>query len=319
MQELNRKAQLRYGLIGGAVLALVLIAIGVIYVLPLGKATYAADMSETGSIKAGDDVRIAGVPVGKVTALKLQSDRVTMTFTVERDIFIGDATTLDIKMLTAAGGHFVAVSPAGTNPLGSKPIPTDHVKLPYSLGRAFQDASKPIAEVDGNTLRKNFATLEASLAGNPDGLRQIGNAMDSFVDLLDRQNKDVSAALAVADEYLRTVDGAKSLIGELITKLNTLETSMGDKRDEIRESLALVARLLSRIAAIEPSWHTRLEPLVQKLADAIPQLQRAAQRLDGVIASVHEVGRKVQQMTSPGGVVLDQSSGLCIPLPGKVC
>lgn len=319
MQELNPKSQLRLGLIGAAVLGLVLIATGVIYILPLGKATYTAEMSETGSIKAGDDVRIAGVPVGKVTALSLQSDRVAMTFTVEGDIFMGDATTLDIRMLTAAGGHYVAVSPAGTNPLGSKPIPSDHVKLPYSLGRAFQDASKPIAEVDGSTLRKNFATLEASLSGNPDSLRQIGNAMDSFVDLLDRQSKDVSAALAVADEYLRTVDGAKSLLGELITKLNTLETSMGDKRDEIRESLALVARLLSRIAAIEPSWQTRLQPLVQKLADAIPQLQSAAQRLDGAVTNVHDIGRKVLQMTSPDGVVPDQSSGLCIPLPGKVC
>ena len=172
----SKRRELRMGIIGAALVAALLAAAGLFYVLPLGKSTYIAHMSEAGAIKAGDNVRIAGIPVGEVKSVELDSDDVTMKFTVDDDVFIGDATTLDIKMLTAAGGHYLAVTPVGTKPLGSTPIPADHVHLPYSLMRAFQDAATPIAQVDGNTFRKNLASLEASLTTSPDGLREIGRA-----------------------------------------------------------------------------------------------------------------------------------------------
>ncbi|NMN94280.1 MlaD family protein [Antrihabitans stalactiti] len=322
----TKRRELRMGIVGAALVAALLAAAGLFYVLPLGKSTYIAHMSEAGAIKAGDNVRIAGIPVGEVKSVELDSDTVTMKFTVDDDVFIGDATTLDIKMLTAAGGHYLAVTPSGTKPLGSKPIPADHVHLPYSLMRAFQDAATPIAEVDGNTFRQNLASLEASLTTSPDGLREIGRAMDSFVDVLDRQNKDISDTLALADEYLTMVNSTKSLVGDLIRKISSLETTMEDKREEIRSSLALIARLLSRIAALEPSYQQTLRPLVEKFGEAIPELQRLGERLDGVLANVAGIGRSLQAMITPQGVVaVDQSAAtvelpqLCIPLPGRAC
>lgn len=323
--ELARR-ELQWGMVGAIVVVLALVVSGVIYIVPLGKATYTAELPEAGSIKAGDDVRLAGIPVGTVKSLELQADSVEMTFTVDSDVFLGDQTTLDIRMLTIVGGHYVAVTPAGTSALGKRSIPADHVRLPYSLAQVFQDAAAPIADVDGDTLRENFAAMQKSIATSPDGIRRAGNAIESLVDILDRQNEDVSRMLALLDEYLTAVNSSKSVLGDMIRRINLMETIAIDKRSEINESITIIAEVLSRIAALEPTWQTTLKPMAHKLAEAIPELDRLEQKLGGVVAAVQHILSQVQNLVAPqGDVVIDHSSAtiavpaMCIPVPGRAC
>lgn len=318
--------ELRFGFFGAAALTAILVATGVIYVLPIGKATYTAELSEARSVDVGDEVRVAGIHVGSVKSLQLLPDRVRMTFTVNDDVGLGDRTTLEVRMLTVVGGHYIAAFPAGDKPLGAQVIPPDRVRLPYSLIRTLQDAAAPIAEVDGDTLRKNFAALQDSLTDSPDALRRMGNAAESLVALLNRQHSDISHALTVMDEYLTTIETNKSLLGTFVRKLGDLETRGLAKKAEIAEALLVTSQLLSRIAAVEPSWHDVLEPLADKIAEAVPQLEDLGKRIDQALTALADLRtRLVAAVTPENGLTVDQSAltvtapQMCIPLPGKGC
>ncbi|MBY8863419.1 MlaD family protein [Nocardia sp. CA2R105] len=318
---------LRLGILGVVVIVIALVATGVIYVLPLGKTTYQARLPEAGAVRVGDDVRVAGVPVGKVTELTLLPDHVDMAFTVAGKVFVGDQSSLDIRMLTFVGGHYVALTLAGTHPLGAGTIPADHVRLPYSLMQAFQDAAQPVHDVDGDTLRKNFSALESALTKTPDGLREMGTAIDSLMDIMVRQNNDISRTLALVDEYLTAITNAKSVFGRLIHSVDLVETLLIDKRAEIQLAIDHTGVLFSRIAAIAPSWHSTLQPMAERLAQAVPPLEQVLDRLGTVIDRVHTLGEQLRTHAAAGnsGPTIDQSAGtiqgagLCIPVPGRSC
>lgn len=315
--------ELRYGLYGAVALALLLVATAAFYLLPIGKSTYTADLAEARSVRAGDEIRVAGITVGSVKSLELLPDRVRMTFTVNDSVTLGDRTTLEVRMLTVVGGHYIAAFPAGDQPLRDRTIPVDRVRLPYSLIRTLQDASTPIQQVDGDTVRKNFDALQDSLSGNPDALRRMGDAMQGLVTLVNRQNTDVSRALTVMDEYLTAVNGNRSLLGTFIRKIGSLETDGLAKKTEIAESLSITAALLNRIAGIEPAWHTELEPLADQLEQAVPQLEDLGRRFDQALNSLGEIKARLQAAAGPG-VTVDQSditvsAPVCIPLPGREC
>ncbi|MFD0364243.1 MlaD family protein [Nocardia sp. GCM10030253] len=321
----NRR-ELRLGLIGAVLVVIALAATAVIYVLPLEKTTYTAYLPEAQSIRVGNQIRVAGISVGSVTALELQPDRVRMKFTVNRDVFVGDTTTLEIRMLTVVGGHYVAMIPAGKASLGSKSIPPDRVKLPYSLVRTLQDSAKPVAEVNGGTLRENLAALQTSLDRSPDGLRRMGAAMQSFVTILNKQNAEVSRSLTVTDEFLSIINGNRSLIGQFVRKIGLLEVQGLNKRAEIAEALRIAAELLSRIAALEPSWREQLQPMVDKLMDTLPALRELVGKLDGAIGTLRGARDRLQTAVTPqDGIVVDHSADtisaptVCIPVPGKGC
>ncbi len=319
------RRELRWGL-GGALAVVTLLAAGtVLYVAPVGRAEYTAELTESGAIRPGDDVRIAGIPVGSVTSLVLRDDRVRMTFTVDDAVRLGDKTTLAVRMLTVAGGHYLAVSPAGTEPLGSTPIPADRVRLPYSLGQAFQDAARPIAQVDGDTVRKNFAALQQSLDRSPDGLRQLGTSIDAVVDILDRQNQDVSQALSIAGEYLTSINATSQLYGRLNAELSLVETLLLDKKSEIAVSIQLLDNVFSRIAALEPAYANTLKPMAAELARALPELRSLGDRFDGLIGSLRDTIARLGELSGPDGLAIDHSTaavrtgGVCVPVPGRTC
>ncbi|WP_327095817.1 MlaD family protein [Nocardia vinacea] len=321
------RKEVRLGIIGAVLVVIVMGAAAALYVIPFGKTTYTAELSEAQSVKSGDDIRLAGISVGTVKSLELKPDKVVMRFTVDSDVFVGDQTSLEVRMLTVVGGHYVALFPAGTEPLGDKPIPADRVLLPYSLIQTFQDATAPIGKVDGDTLRRNLAALDKSVEGAPDTLRTTLDTVGSYIDAIDRQRTQVSNAIAVADEYVTMYDGAKSDLRRLMENANLLETVLLDKRAELRESIALLNSVVQRVAALAPSWDATLKPKAQQLADALPRLEQMGGQLEPIISSAHDLSRKLQGLVIPeGGIVVDQSgettqpaAAVCVPLPGKAC
>ncbi|MEV6066681.1 MlaD family protein [Nocardia sp. NPDC052001] len=325
-EQATRRRELRYGVIATVVVLIAGGVAGATYVMPLGKHTFTAELDEAQSVKPGDDVRLAGIPVGTVKSLDLRPDRVLMNFTVDTDVFVGNETTLDIRMLTLAGGHYVALFPAGSRPLGSGHIPADRVRLPYNLIRAFQDATEPVSKLDGDAWRKNFAALQQSITANPDALRQMLGGVESLVDILNKQNADVSSALAVADEYIGAITTAKSVLGQFIRTTNLLETTLTNYRVEVRETVKTLVRIVDRIAALQPAWQSSLQPVLTQLLAAVPELERLGGTLGSLIDSVQDLGKRLGQLVLPdGGISVDQSAAvvtapqLCIPVAGKAC
>lgn len=326
------RKQLRLGIIGLCGVLVLAVAVGALYVVPLGKKTYTAELSEAQSVKTGDDIRLAGVPVGEVESLDLQPDRVLMRFTVDRDVFVGDQSSLDIRMLTLVGGHYVALFPAGDEPLGDTPIPADRVRLPYSLMDTFQDATAPLRDTDGDTLRRNLAALDTSIDAAPESLRSVLDTVGSYLDAIERQRDQVSNAIATADEYVTMYDGAKTDLGRLMDNVNLMETVLLDKRAELRQALSLLSSVVQRVTALAPSWEQTLQPKVQQLADALPRLQEYGDQLEPMIAAAQSLSTKLRDLTGPAGGVhvdrsgttvtapgLDPGALVCVPLPGKVC
>ncbi|MEV0337277.1 MlaD family protein [Nocardia sp. NPDC050717] len=320
LDEASKRArELRMGIIGLGLVVLFIIGAGIVYVVPLGKHTYTAELSEAQSVREGDDVRLAGISVGSVTSLELKPDKVLMEFTVDREVFVGDQTSLDIRMLTVVGGHYVALYPAGSRPLGDEAIPADRIRLPYSLIETFQDATAPLAAVDGDTVRENLAAANSAIAASPEALRSTLDTVGKYVDMLDRQRSQVSTSIAILDEYISMYDGAKSDLGRLMDNVNLLEDVLLSKKAELAEAVRLLVSVVNRLAGLAPSWDSTLKPKAQELADALPRLRELEGRFEPLLATVSSLQTKLSELATPeAGIVVDQSA-VCVPLPGKAC
>src|SRR5688500_15050143 len=68
-----------------------------------GGDTYHAAFAESGGLKSGDEVRIAGVRVGKVETVELAGDHVKATFRVKTPSQFGTETAAAIKVKTLLG------------------------------------------------------------------------------------------------------------------------------------------------------------------------------------------------------------------------
>lgn len=320
-----RRIQRILGMVGVCALVAVLAISAALFLIPFGKRTYNAVLTEAGSVTVGADVRIAGISVGKVTALELGRNEVRMKFAVKNDVHLGESTRLQIRLLTAIGGHYVAVLPSGSKDLGSFQIPADRVQLPYSLIQAMQDSHRPVSQVQGDALRRSLADLTSALKKSPGDVDSLATGMAAMTDTLDRQSRAVGEALAVAEEYLRTVTESRSSIGAMISKVGMMEDQLLGRRGELTEALRVTSEVLWRIAAVEPAYREYEGPIIKKLAALATVLRDLETRVGAMASSLDDAGKRLAALAGPGGPVIDQSKSVaqvlstCVPLPGKAC
>src|SRR4051794_14264444 len=101
--------------VGAAFLAVLLLLVYLAFnvkSLPFigGGSTYSAAFSEVAGLHKGDRVRIAGIDVGQVTAIKLDGQHVKVSFTV-KGAHLGRDVHADIEIFTLLGNKYLALEP----------------------------------------------------------------------------------------------------------------------------------------------------------------------------------------------------------------
>ena len=110
------------GAVSLAVIAALILAAFRAQDLPLigGGDVYYAAFSESGGHKANDEVRIAGVRVGKVEEVTLDGDHVRVAFRVDSGNQFGTETAAAIKIKTLLGSMYLALQPAGSGQMAEE-------------------------------------------------------------------------------------------------------------------------------------------------------------------------------------------------------
>jgi phospholipid/cholesterol/gamma-HCH transport system substrate-binding protein len=121
-----------WGVVAITLTMIVILVVSWIYIAPPHRQLVTFYTDDAVSVRGGDSVRVAGVDVGKVKNVSLEPQQVRVQLSLKDDVFIGDQTQVEVRMLTVVGGYFVTLVPLGEHPLGRNPIPTDRVTMPYS-------------------------------------------------------------------------------------------------------------------------------------------------------------------------------------------
>ena len=151
MKPFRERNPVIIGFIGFAVIAMLLVAAFRADRLPIIGAgdTYHAEFSEIGGLKSGNEVRVAGVPVGKVRDIELDGNKVKVTFKVDKGTRLGRETAAEIRIRTLLGAQFLALQPSGSGRLEKGgTIPESRTTPPYDVVQAFSDLSTTTEALD---------------------------------------------------------------------------------------------------------------------------------------------------------------------------
>ena len=92
-----------------AVAAALLISAG--FALPADGTSYRAEFTDATGLEPGDDVRIAGVRVGEVAAVRVVRDRVAeVTFRVAADVRLATSTRARLRYRSVLGERYLALT-----------------------------------------------------------------------------------------------------------------------------------------------------------------------------------------------------------------
>jgi phospholipid/cholesterol/gamma-HCH transport system substrate-binding protein len=281
-----------------------------------GGTTYSAAFTEAAGLKPGEEVRIAGVKVGKVESVGLERDHVKVKFTSGRPF--GTGTRAQIKIKTLLGSHYLALDPKGPGRQSPhREIPVSRTTAPYDVVPALQDASAQLGKIDTRQLAQSFDTLSqtmqgssANVRGTLAGLQKVSRAVASRDDELNsllQHTSNVTKLLADRSGDLATLvnDG-----GLLLQEINT-------RRQAISQLLAGTVSLSQQISGTIQENQATLGPTLKNLHRTIDILNRNQQNLDKSFKAMAPFTGEVADFTGSGRF-FDVYLQNLVPLPASV-
>lgn len=292
-------------------------------------AKYTAYFANAAGVEVGNDTQIYGFTVGKVTDVDLDTSirAARVTFTVDRDIPLGDQTLVAIKTDTVLGQRALAVTPRGTGRTES--VPLGRTTTPYTLSNALQDLGHTAGEVDTDGLVTALDTLTGAmkdatpqLRGALDGITELSrtvNQRDERLESLLLHANSVSSVVATRAEQMNQliIDGTQ-LFRELDARrqaISTLITGIGDVSREITGFVTDNRRefgpALQRLNLVLDNLNERRE----HISEAIAHLPAYATALGEVVGSGPGFGVNVYGVPPPSAAAMLLDSYF---QPGKV-
>lgn len=250
-----------------------------------------AVFDRTGGLERGADVRVAGIAVGAVTAIRpdFRRGNIVVSFDVDRNVRLGPDTTAAIAAATLLGGYYLRLDGPVRAPYlddlatgdPRRRIPLERTEAPVSLNQVIEDASKTASAIDFGaanrvieklagaakrnatdlpTLIDNFATVSAAIAARDHELRQLAN--NAAV---------VTQALAARDtELAGLVEASHTLLAQLVQRRDDLATLLGSSASAVEQMNALLGE---RRGALDATLNN-LSQLTSQLADVLPAMNR---------------------------------------------
>jgi phospholipid/cholesterol/gamma-HCH transport system substrate-binding protein len=255
----------------GAVGLLVLALLGLVAynadALPVigGGTSYSADFTEAAGLRAGNEVRVAGVKVGKVTGVSLDGAKVKVTFKV-RHTWIGDASTAAIGIKTLLGEKYLAVDPLGSRKQDPhQRIPKSRTTSPYDVTQAFDGLGKTLGAIDTQQLATSFQTISDTFKDTPGSVHSAATGLSALSQTISGRDAQLAQLLTGSKQLTQTLSDQNGHFQTLISDGNLLLGEIEKRRTAIHSLLTGTQDLSTQLSGLVADNNQQLGPTLDAL------------------------------------------------------
>ena len=244
---------------------------------------YTAVISDVFGLREGDDVRMAGVRVGRVEKIELQGDAAKVSFVVQSDQQLLGTTVASVTYQNIVGQRYLGLSLGNTGepeplPPGSE-IPLERTDPSFDVG-ALLNGYEPLFSVlnptDADNLTKGvIESLQGDRASVVTLVDETARLTDSFAG----QDQQLGAVITDLNVVVDNVAQHNDSLDEVITQTQGVVSTFDARRPELVDSMGSITSVVRQLSTIADEVYPSLNELVvrepgfaQHLVSIEPQL-----------------------------------------------
>jgi phospholipid/cholesterol/gamma-HCH transport system substrate-binding protein len=303
--------------------------------------TLTADFPRTVSLYEGSDVRVLGVPIGKVDSVTPSGTQVVVTMHYDADVQIPDDAKAVIISPSIVGDRFVQLTPAysgGRVLADGATLDQDHTAVPLELDQIYSSLDDltvalgpnganekgaltdlldtTAANFGGQGARfhrtiEDFGKLSGTLADNKDQLFGSVRQLEGFVRTLARNDHTVRTFNRTLAQVSGMLKGER---GDLAASLHNLGTAMKQVSGFVRDNREVLGKNIAGLDDLTQILVKQRKALSETLRDAPLALNNLALTYNpqaGTLDTRANMGEIGHQITSDPAAflcgILDQA------------
>ncbi len=282
------------GLRYGAVIALVAVLVGGVYVLSSGRnsRTIVGYFASAVGIYPGDQVRVLGVPVGEIDAIEPRASDVKITMSVSKDVKVPLDARAVIMSPNLVAARFIQLTPAytggavlpdgGSIDLGRTAVPVewDEVKEALSqLAAQLSPASGQMQGALGAAINQAADTLDGNGESFHNALRELAQVAGRLGDSRD----DIFGTVKNLQVLVNALAASNEQIVQFAGNVSSVSQVLADSSRNLDGTLATLNKAMVDIRGFLHENNSTLIGTVNKLNDFAQTLSDQSDNIEQVL------------------------------------
>lgn len=283
MKPFRERNPVLIGVVGTMLIAAVVLAAFRADRLPLigGGDIYHAEFAEIGGLKTDQEVRVAGVSVGRVTDIDLNGDHVDVDFRLDQGVDFGVNSSAAIKIRTLLGAEYLELQPEGGGQFPKDgTIPVSRTTPPYDVVEAFSELSETTDQIDIPDLSDALDAIGEIARDTPEEFRGAINGVSKLSENLAARDQEINDLLVNLKQVTSTINSRNDQLEDLFADASVLFDAVSSRREKIHELLVSTTRVSKELRALAKDTRADLKPTLDKLGKVTTMLRQNESSLD---------------------------------------
>jgi phospholipid/cholesterol/gamma-HCH transport system substrate-binding protein len=263
---------------------------------PLGRNTYTvtASFDDITGLLMNDNVKVAGVVVGKVTSVSTDAGRAVVSLEIDNaHADIPKDSSAAIRWRNLIGQRYIYLYPGESSEALEDGDVIEKTASVIDLGELFNRLGPIVGSIDPAQVNDFLETITAALDGRED---LVGQSLDDLATLtkgLATRDETIQRLITNLDTVAQTVNRRDAQIETMLKNLITLSDAFGDNTATLDAALVQLGSFGTELDSLLTTNADEIDRLLTNLAQVTDTVQGRLPQLDAALGGLAEASAAI--------------------------
>jgi phospholipid/cholesterol/gamma-HCH transport system substrate-binding protein len=283
--------------------------------------TLSASFDDVTGLLENDNVKIAGVVVGKVSGIEVEDGKAKVRFTVDDDVVVPADSEAAVRWRNLLGQRYLYLYPGDDRRALGDGDAVGATRSVIDLGELFNRLGPIVAAIDPQQVNAFLDSFTAALDGNEQRLGQVIDDLGTFAAGLGTRDEQIGSLIEDLDVVAGTIADRDRQIGQVLDDLVVLAGTFSDNADVVDAAITDLGRFSGSLGELLATNRDEIDGTLAGLTTVLETVRGKLGTLDGALANLDEATRAIYRAGSYGEW-LNQTilcASVDAPPPGRSC
>lgn len=259
-----------------------------------------ASFDDATGLLVNDNVKVAGVVVGKVTGVEVDDGRALVTVEIDSDYELPSDSRAAIRWRNLIGQRFLYVYPGDASTTLEDGDEISETESVVDLGELFNRLGPIVAAMEPDDVNQFLDTVTQALSGNED---MVGEAIDDLAVLtgtLAERDETIGRLIENLNTVAGTVTARDQQIRTMLDNLVLISQAFSDNSDVVDQALSELGEFSSNLNLALGNNRNELDRLIANLELVTGTVGGRLETVDQALAGLDELAAHVYRAGSYG-------------------
>ena len=259
-----------------------------------------ATIDDVTGLLINDNVKIAGVKVGKVVSIKVVDGKARVTFRVKDGVRLPTDTEAAIRWRNLLGQRYLYLYPgaASTTLRPGQAIPKTTSVV--DLGELLNRLGPIVAAIDPDKVNEFLDTIVGALNGNEKKISESLDNLAKVAQVLGERDEAIGRLVGNVDAVTGAIADRDREIRQVLDNLSLITRTFNDNTDVLDKAVVELGDFNGHLATILGNNRSQIDSIVTSLTSVVSALAPKLPVVEGIVDNLDQAALRLANVSQYG-------------------